>query len=366
MGRVKLPIKRIENNTNRQVTFSKRRNGLVKKAYELSILCDIDIALIMFSPSGRLTHFSGKRRIEDVLTRYINMPDHERGGVVQNREFLLGTLKKLKTENGIALQLANPAENDSNHVEELRKEISNLQHQLHTAEQQLRIFEPDLVLPKSMEELESCENNLLEALRRVKQRKEDLIISNHLSAYQYPSSVQMYLDTKDGPVLPTSFENEAVNWFPENNGHNQNQICVGSEPSSCIPLRNQSSTEIYNQVDVGNATNIKMEACNMQGAAGCHIGNINPGSHDHDDDHVDGLPSWHHSFTASELLSALMPQTSFQLPPMMKEIAGTSCLSSMMSQQQAVEIASNCPPILLQSSDEDNANYDMNTLHALD
>ncbi|XP_041009292.1 agamous-like MADS-box protein AGL104 [Juglans microcarpa x Juglans regia] len=364
MGRVKLLIKRIENNTNRQVTFSKRRNGLVKKAYELSILCDIDIALIMFSPSGRLTHFSGKRRIEDVLTRYINMPDHDRGGVVQNREFLLGTLKKLKTENGIALQLANPAENDSNHVEELRKEISNLQHQLHTAEQQLRIFEPDLMLPKSMEELESCENNLLEALRRVKQRKEDLIISNHLSTYQYPSSVQqMYLDTKDG-VLPTSFENEAVNWLPENNGHNPTQICLGSE-SSCIPLRNQSSTEIYNQVDVCNSTNIKMEACNyVQGAAGCHIGNINPGSdHDHDD-HVDGLPSWHHSFTASELLSALMPQTSFQLPPMMKEIAGTS-LSSMMSQQQAVEIASNCPPIL-QSSDEDNANYDMNTLHALD
>ena len=62
MGRVKLQIKRIENNTNRQVTFSKRRNGLIKKAYELSILCDIDIALIMFSPSGRLTHFSGKRR----------------------------------------------------------------------------------------------------------------------------------------------------------------------------------------------------------------------------------------------------------------------------------------------------------------
>lgn len=62
MGRVKLEIKRIENPTNRQVTFSKRRNGLIKKAYELSILCDIDIAVIMFSPSGRVNHFSGRRR----------------------------------------------------------------------------------------------------------------------------------------------------------------------------------------------------------------------------------------------------------------------------------------------------------------
>ena len=62
MGRVKLQIKKIENTTNRQVTFSKRRNGLIKKAYELSVLCDVDVALIMFSPSGRLSHFSGNKR----------------------------------------------------------------------------------------------------------------------------------------------------------------------------------------------------------------------------------------------------------------------------------------------------------------
>jgi MADS-box transcription enhancer factor 2C len=69
MGRVKLQIKKIENTTNRQVTFSKRRNGLIKKAYELSVLCDVDVALIMFSPSGRATLFSGNRRC--VLNDYI-------------------------------------------------------------------------------------------------------------------------------------------------------------------------------------------------------------------------------------------------------------------------------------------------------
>ena len=80
MGRVKLQIKRIENTTNRQVTFSKRRNGLIKKAYELSVLCDIDIALIMFSPSNRLSHFSGRSGVEDVILRYMNLPEHDRGG----------------------------------------------------------------------------------------------------------------------------------------------------------------------------------------------------------------------------------------------------------------------------------------------
>lgn len=62
MGRVKLQIKKIENNTNRQVTYSKRRNGLMKKAYELSVLCDVDVGLIMFSPSGRLSLYSGNNK----------------------------------------------------------------------------------------------------------------------------------------------------------------------------------------------------------------------------------------------------------------------------------------------------------------
>jgi hypothetical protein len=50
MGRGKVELKRIENKISRQVTFAKRRNGLLKKAYEL--------ALIIFSSRGRLFEFS--------------------------------------------------------------------------------------------------------------------------------------------------------------------------------------------------------------------------------------------------------------------------------------------------------------------
>lgn len=60
MGRGKIEIKRIENTTNRQVTFSKRRNGLLKKAYELSVLCDAEVALIIFSSRGKLYEFANK------------------------------------------------------------------------------------------------------------------------------------------------------------------------------------------------------------------------------------------------------------------------------------------------------------------
>ncbi|KAA8526220.1 hypothetical protein F0562_008041 [Nyssa sinensis] len=61
MGRGKIEIKRIENTTSRQVTFCKRRNGLLKKAYELSVLCDAEVALIVFSSRGRLYEYANNR-----------------------------------------------------------------------------------------------------------------------------------------------------------------------------------------------------------------------------------------------------------------------------------------------------------------
>ncbi|KAM7511118.1 hypothetical protein LguiB_009993 [Lonicera macranthoides] len=58
MGRGKIEVKRIENNTSRQVTFSKRRAGLLKKTHELSVLCDAQIGLIIFSTKGKLFEMS--------------------------------------------------------------------------------------------------------------------------------------------------------------------------------------------------------------------------------------------------------------------------------------------------------------------
>ncbi|CAM8887972.1 unnamed protein product [Rhodiola kirilowii] len=63
-GRGKIEIKRIENTTNRQVTFCKRRNGLLKKAYELSVLCDAEVALVVFSSRGRLYEYANNRHIQ--------------------------------------------------------------------------------------------------------------------------------------------------------------------------------------------------------------------------------------------------------------------------------------------------------------
>lgn len=63
MGRGKIEIKKIENLNSRQVTFSKRRSGLLKKAKELSVLCDAEVAVIIFSSTGKLYEFSNTRYV---------------------------------------------------------------------------------------------------------------------------------------------------------------------------------------------------------------------------------------------------------------------------------------------------------------
>ena len=70
MVRGKAQMKRIENDSSRQVTFSKRRNGLLKKAFELSVLCDAEVALIIFSPTGKLYEFASSRSV-DLCLRFI-------------------------------------------------------------------------------------------------------------------------------------------------------------------------------------------------------------------------------------------------------------------------------------------------------
>nr|BAH22557.1 MADS-box protein [Oryza sativa Japonica Group] len=71
MGRGKIEIKRIENATNRQVTYSKRRTGIMKKARELTVLCDAQVAIIMFSSTGKYHEFcSPSTDIKGIFDRY--------------------------------------------------------------------------------------------------------------------------------------------------------------------------------------------------------------------------------------------------------------------------------------------------------
>lgn len=109
MAREKIKIRKIENLTARQVTFSKRRRGLFKKAQELSVLCDAQIALIIFSATGKLFHFSStSTNMEDIFRRY---DQHSNKVEKQERSPL-----EMQVENGNKLKLS--------------KEFAEINHQL--------------------------------------------------------------------------------------------------------------------------------------------------------------------------------------------------------------------------------------------
>ncbi|MQL82071.1 hypothetical protein Taro_014522 [Colocasia esculenta] len=71
MGRGKVEIKRIENATNRQVTYSKRKNGIIKKAREISVLCNARVCLVIFSSAGKMIEFcSDSTTLPSMLEEY--------------------------------------------------------------------------------------------------------------------------------------------------------------------------------------------------------------------------------------------------------------------------------------------------------
>ncbi|KAK8514127.1 hypothetical protein V6N12_008843 [Hibiscus sabdariffa] len=98
-GRGKIEIKRIENTTNRQVTFCKRRNGLLKKAYELSVLCDAEVALIVFSNRGRLYEYANNS-VKATIDKYKKACDSSHTGSVSetNAQFYQQEADKLRVQ----------------------------------------------------------------------------------------------------------------------------------------------------------------------------------------------------------------------------------------------------------------------------
>ncbi|WZZ52182.1 hypothetical protein YC2023_052289 [Brassica napus] len=167
MGRGRIEIKKIENVNSRQVTFSKRRNGLMKKANELSILCDAEIAVIVFSSTGKVYDFSSGS-MEHILSRYgysaVTAGHRQRE---EQQQLLLCSSQ----ENGDVLRTD----------ESLRSELERLQLAIEYASVSL---DKKLVRLKGKElegmgfsDLISLENQLNDSLHSVKDRKTQLLLN---------------------------------------------------------------------------------------------------------------------------------------------------------------------------------------------
>ncbi|WCJ44430.1 MADS-box transcription factor 4 [Euphorbia peplus] len=101
MGRGKIEIKKIENTSNRQVTFVKRKNGIIKKAGEISKLCDAEVSLMIISSSGKIhdNFFSPKadRVLPQLLEDYQNKMKNKLWDA--EHENLKNEIDRIKKEN---------------------------------------------------------------------------------------------------------------------------------------------------------------------------------------------------------------------------------------------------------------------------
>ncbi|KAD4888546.1 hypothetical protein E3N88_20619 [Mikania micrantha] len=71
MARGKVQMRRIENPVHRQVTFCKRRAGLLKKAKEISVLCDAEVGLVIFSANGKLYELATNGSMQGLIEKYM-------------------------------------------------------------------------------------------------------------------------------------------------------------------------------------------------------------------------------------------------------------------------------------------------------
>ncbi|XP_019460420.1 PREDICTED: agamous-like MADS-box protein AGL9 homolog isoform X3 [Lupinus angustifolius] len=173
MGRGRVELKRIENKINRQVTFAKRRNGLLKKAYELSVLCDAEVALIIFSNRGKLYEFCSSSSMIYMLERYqkcnygapeANVSTREALELSSQQEYL-----KLKARyEALQRSQRNLMGEDLGPLSS--KELESLERQLDSSLKQIRSTRTQFMLDQ-LSDLQRKEHMLSEANRSLRQRQ---------------------------------------------------------------------------------------------------------------------------------------------------------------------------------------------------
>ncbi|XP_029126468.1 MADS-box protein AGL42 isoform X1 [Cajanus cajan] len=160
MVRGKVQMKKIEDATSRQVTFSKRRTGLVKKANELSVLCDAQVAVIVFSQNGRLYEFSSSDMTK-ILERY-----HECTKGVPANKFGEDYIQQLKfdcasmAKNIELLELSKRQLLEQNVSSCSYNELKGIEEQLQISLQRIR-QRKDQLYKEQIEQLQSQESSLV-------------------------------------------------------------------------------------------------------------------------------------------------------------------------------------------------------------
>ncbi|KAL8518455.1 hypothetical protein ACS0TY_009725 [Phlomoides rotata] len=140
MGRGKVQLRRIENKINMQVTFSKRRGGLLKKAHEISVLCDAEVGLIVFSHKGKLFEYSSDSCMDRILEKYERYSFAERQVTANVPQFPVNwSLEQSKLRARIELLQRNHRNYMGEDLDSMSlKDLQNLEQQLDASIKNIR------------------------------------------------------------------------------------------------------------------------------------------------------------------------------------------------------------------------------------
>ncbi|KAL6321268.1 hypothetical protein AAG906_016302 [Vitis piasezkii] len=173
MGRGRVVLQRIENKINRQVTFSKRRNGLLKKAYELSVLCDAEVCLIIFSSRGKLFEF-GSSGMTKTIERYRRCcyASRDNNDAEHDRQIGHEEYSKLKAKYESLMDSQRHLLGEDLGLLSI-KELQNLEKMLEGTLSQARQRKAQMML-KQMDELKKKEHDLEEMNKQLTSKLEEL------------------------------------------------------------------------------------------------------------------------------------------------------------------------------------------------
>ncbi|CAK8540772.1 unnamed protein product [Lathyrus sativus] len=212
MGRGRVQLKRIENKTSQQVTFFKRRTGLLKKANEISVLCDAQVALIMFSTKGKLFEYSSAPSMEDILEKY------ER----QNHTELTGAAATNETQGNWTF------------------EYMKLTAKVQVLERNLRNFVGHDLDPLSVKELQSLEQQLDASLKRIRTRKNQVMNQSISELHKRARALQ----EQNSKLAKTKEKEKIVNELPPQRcletigtGQCSSTLNLGFQPQILPPQR---------------------------------------------------------------------------------------------------------------------------------
>ncbi|KAF8703208.1 hypothetical protein HU200_031997 [Digitaria exilis] len=143
MARGKVQMRRIENPVHRQVTFCKRRMGLLKKAKELSVLCDADIGVIVISPHGKIYDLATNGNMQGLIERY---------------------RRTYSEMHGVS--------SEENKTQAIQEEVLALTHEIDLFQKGLRYMHGENVINHmNLGELQALENNLEMWVNNIRSKK---------------------------------------------------------------------------------------------------------------------------------------------------------------------------------------------------